>query len=232
MNRWKIAAVAALVLLVGGVAGFAISQATNGDMMDGGMTGGDHGAMAYEGSMMGGPGPDWSAEAMNMGAMPGATEGGHGMVSLSEQGFLTMMIIHHGDAVDMARAQLASGKDAATKALAQQVIAAQSKEITQMRAWYRDWYGTEPPRVAMSGAMAMMGMGMDAGMIRTSSDPDRTFLQMMIGHHAGAVMMAEMTLAGDPRAEVQGLAKQIIADQAKEIAAIQAMRERLAPPLG
>lgn len=227
MNRWMMAAVAALVVLVGGVAGFAISRAT-----DGGMNGGDHGAMAYEGSMMGGSGPDWSGTTMDMGAMPGAQQTDHGMIAMSDQAFLTMMVLHHGMAVDMARAELASGKDPATKALARRVIAAQSKEIAQMRAWYRDWYGTEPPRVEMSGSMAMMGMGMDADVIRTSADPDRAFLQMMIPHHAGAVMMADMTLASDPRGEVKGLAKQIIADQSNEIAAIQAMRERLAPPLG
>jgi len=184
--------------------------------------------------MMGGAGPDWSGATMDMGVMPGAEQVDHGMIAISDQAFLTMMIPHHEMAVDMARAELASGKDPATKALARRVIAAQSKEIAQMRVWYRDWYGTEPARVATSGSMAMvgMGMGMDADAVRTSPDPDRAFLRLMIPHHAGAVMMADMTLASDPKGEVKGLATRIIADQSKEIATIQAMRERLAPPLG
>ncbi len=51
--------------------------------------------------------------------------------------FNKQMRIHHIAAVDMAEAQLANGKDAATKALAQKIIAEQRKEIAQIHAWLR-----------------------------------------------------------------------------------------------
>lgn len=45
------------------------------------------------------------------------------------------MKVHHQAAIDMAEVQLANGKDAATKALAQEIIGAQHREIAQIDAW-------------------------------------------------------------------------------------------------
>jgi uncharacterized protein (DUF305 family) len=55
---------------------------------------------------------------------------------------------------------------------------------------------------------------------------------MMIPHHASAILMADMALAGSPRAEVANLAREIVAAQSAEIGSMQRMRERIAPPLG
>jgi Domain of unknown function (DUF305) len=49
--------------------------------------------------------------------------------------FLAGMIPHHQGAIDMARVVLTHGKDPKIKALAQQIIAAQEKEIADMSSW-------------------------------------------------------------------------------------------------
>lgn len=52
--------------------------------------------------------------------------------------FNRQMKVHHQAAIDMAEAELANGKDPASKALAQEIISAQRKEIAQIDAWLRD----------------------------------------------------------------------------------------------
>ncbi len=49
--------------------------------------------------------------------------------------FLRGMIAHHQGAIDMAKAQLAYGKDAQVKRLAREIIRAQTQEIHWMKTW-------------------------------------------------------------------------------------------------
>jgi uncharacterized protein (DUF305 family) len=221
-----IAAAAAGIALAAGIVGFAIARGTD-DHADGARAGD---VPAHVARHMG-PGPRWSGPMMDMGAMPGMGVRG-GRMSMDEAAFLAMMIPHHEMALDMAEVAIRRGSDPEVRDLAERIAADQRAEIDWMRDRYRAWFGGEVPRMPMSGAMAMMGMGMDAAALEATAEPDRAFLAMMVPHHAGAILMADMALAAEPRAEVAGLARRIIATQAAEIGEMQAMRERIAPPHG
>ena len=62
-----------------------------------------------------------------------------------DRAFIDMMVPHHQGAIRMARVELARGKNPKLKALAQSIIASQSREITQMNSWRRGWYGAASP---------------------------------------------------------------------------------------
>ena len=51
--------------------------------------------------------------------------------------FLLMMIPHHQSAIDMAKVELAHGKDAKLLKLAEDIIKAQEAEIADMQAWLK-----------------------------------------------------------------------------------------------
>ncbi|MFM9098445.1 MAG: DUF305 domain-containing protein [Phycisphaerales bacterium] len=182
-NKWMAVIGAVVVLLVGGAIGWTIGANTGGDhMMDG--------------------------DSMAM--MDGVTETHHGMMAMDQKEFLAMMVAHHQMAVDMAEAEIAAGKDAKVKALARRVITAQQAEITQMRSWYRALYGEDVPKYDAGdhGMAGMRGMsGMTAEAVSGAANPDQAFLRMMIPHHAGAIMMADMVLNGTPNADVKTLAE-------------------------
>lgn len=214
-----LAAAAAVVALVGGVAGFAIARGTDGDAearrdAPAHMAGGN-------GAGANGPGAE---------APKGAAPDMAGM-TMDDAMFISMMIPHHQAALDMAEVVIRRGSDPEVRAIARRIVDDQRAEIAEMRDLYRTAFGGDPPSMPAGHGM-MMGMGMDAATLESAPEPDRAFLGAMIPHHAGAILMADAVLAGDPRPEVADLARRIIAAQAKEIGEMQAMRERIAPPLG
>ena len=58
-------------------------------------------------------------------------------VANPDMNFNMLMTVHHQSAVDMAKAELAHGKDTKLKEMAQMMVDAQEKEIQQLKAWHQ-----------------------------------------------------------------------------------------------
>lgn len=56
-----------------------------------------------------------------------------------DKAFLSEMIVHHQGAIDMANLAKKNAKHDEIKKLADDIIAAQTKEINEMKQWQKDW---------------------------------------------------------------------------------------------
>ncbi len=116
-----------------------------------------------------------------------------------DQMFIDMMVPHHQGAVEMATIAQARAEHAELKDMAATVIASQEAEIGKMKGWRKAWFGSEAtPAMGMPTAhsempsgMGMMNMGKDIEALKTATPFDLAFLDAMIGHHQGAVLMAQ-----------------------------------------
>lgn len=134
--------------------------------------------------------------------------------------FLDTMVVHHAHAVDMARLVEGRTQHAELRALAQKIVADQEGEIARMKAWRQAWFPDAPQAVSMDFPgmkESMQGMDMDA--LRAAKGPafDRLFVDQMIPHHEGALVMAQDAQEKARRPEVKKLADEILAAQRKEI---------------
>jgi uncharacterized protein (DUF305 family) len=145
--------------------------------------------------------------------------------------FVTGMIPHHQQAVEMSALVPQRSTDPAVIKLASDISAAQGPEIETMKALLAKWNpGTDTGQGAHHGGMdgmEMQGMVDDATMTRLESlkgaDFDKLWLQSMIGHHEGAITMANTEIADGANADAKALAQQIVTAQQAEIGQMKQM---------
>jgi uncharacterized protein (DUF305 family) len=156
------------------------------------------------------------------------------MTNNIDRHFIEQMIPHHEGAVAMARlAQRRSTRPEITT-LATAIIEGQTKEITDMTGWYKEWFGTDVRKIGsgmmgggMMGGGMMFGSGMhmdgqeDMTTLENAQDFDKAFLEAMIPHHQLALMMVRMLESGTNRPEMLQLAQNIETSQSREIAQMQ-----------
>jgi uncharacterized protein (DUF305 family) len=190
------AAAAALI-----AAGCSDQSAQTGDD---GHTEHDHGTSQHSGTGAS-PGP-----------ADGAAEGAHNGEDVM---FAQHMIPHHSQAVEMSDILLAKQDvDPRVRELAEEIKAAQAPEIEQMQGWLNDW--GNPPMPAMDhGSMEGMVAPADIEKLRSASGTEaaKLFLNQMIGHHEGAITMAQNEIDGGQHEPAITMARAIIDSQQREI---------------
>ena len=73
-----------------------------------------------------------------------------------DQHFIEMMIPHHQNAIAMADIALTRSQRPEVKKIAEAIKKDQTREIEEMRTWYKQWYGKEVPLTSKT-EMGMMG---------------------------------------------------------------------------
>lgn len=136
-----------------------------------------------------------------------------------EVAFMSMMIAHHQGAIQMAEWILERTENADIRSSAEQIITDQQAENEQLSTWLAEWYSAEADSMMMdmmAGETDMMMAEMEG-----HDNPDRAFLEQMSLHHTSAIDMAQLALLRAEHNELRELAKNIIVEQAQEIARFQ-----------
>jgi uncharacterized protein (DUF305 family) len=154
------------------------------------------------------PGPGWMMSDGMLGMMRPTWVG-------DEYAYLAEMVAHHEEAVAAAQ-QLQRSPRAQMREFGAAIIASQSAQIDQMQRWLAAFYPSRSGRVHYVPMMPdLTGLSGDR--------LDRAFLQDMVNHHMGAVMMSQQLLmrgAADHE-QVRALAEAIRDEQHAEIIQMQ-----------
>lgn len=171
-----------------------------------------------------------------------------------DQAFVAEMIPHHELAVEMAEVAQKEGGHPQITQLADDIVESQSAEIEEMKPIAEEIGATggseghsmegmseegmsememgDEEGSSMSAdanvlglPMGAMGMSMQMSDLEGAKPFDRTFIDMMVPHHQGAIRMADAELEKGEDSDLKDLAKRIVAAQTKEIEEMNEWRE-------
>lgn len=149
--------------------------------------------------------------------------------SQTDADFVTMMIPHHAQALEMTRLAQEHGVRPEVVSLAERIEAAQGPEIVAMSGWL-DTRGLRVPR-ASDPDHTMAGMLTTAQMSELAKargeEFDRLFLTGMIQHHQGALEMAEPMASQGSDALAIEMAMDVEATQSVEIEIMEKLLDSL-----
>lgn len=161
----------------------------------------------------------------------------HAEVAHDDVAYVQMMIPHHQQALTMSRLAPSRASSPAVKAMAARILASQGPEILTMAAWL-DAHDVSVPRATDApsaydhgehGHASMHGMltaaQLDELRAARGARFDRLYLEGMIGHHEGAITMADEVAVKGSDVQVAEMAADVITGQQAEI---ERMRQVLA----
>jgi uncharacterized protein (DUF305 family) len=152
--------------------------------------------------------------------------------------FMQGMIAHHAQALEMTALLRSRSSREDMRLLARRIDLSQADEIKMMQQWLRDRGETVPSAHAhhAHGAPLMPGMLTAEEMGRlaeaTGAGFDRLFLEFMMRHHEGALVMVEELFSNagaGQESEIFAFASDVEADQRMEIERMGAMLKELRP---
>lgn len=147
----------------------------------------------------------------------------------TDDDFIAQMVAHHEAAIEMAELAQERAEHVEVRQLADEVIAAQTSEIDQMRSVHERMFdegieGHEHGSLGMSAAE--MGMHMDMAGLESAERFDEEFIDAMIAHHQGAIRMARIEKDQGEDEELAELCDAIIAAQTAEIEEMNRWRQQ------
>jgi uncharacterized protein (DUF305 family) len=148
-------------------------------------------------------------------------------VSKTDEAFSRQMAMHHSKAIELAQVAIEEGEHKAIRTTARNIVRSQKHEIDRlMRIAAR----LDIPPTATHGHSQMMedldtlgltmkqaGMNMELGALSDVDPFDRKFIDMMVRHHRGALLMAQAELRRGKVGELREIANSVATAQAKEI---------------
>ena len=144
------------------------------------------------------------------------------MFVTSERDFIEHMIPHHQEAIDTASEVLErGGTTVEMRDLMNNIITAQTAEIESMKTWYETWYGeTYEDTGEYQPMMRELANFREVKL-------DQVFLEDMIMHHMGAIMMARSIQPYIEHNEMTELTINIVGTQSAEIVQMRQMLQGL-----
>jgi uncharacterized protein (DUF305 family) len=173
--------------------------------------------------------------------VPGRADSGRAAYTAADVHFVSGMIGHHAQAIQMAGWAPSHGASPALRVLCERIVVAQNDEIVFAQRWLRERNEIVPPAdprghvmPGMDHPMLMPGMLTPEQMTQLDAARgpqfDRLFLGFMIQHHRGAITMVNELLNAPGAAQdgpVFRFAADVNADQTTEIDRMTRMLDAL-----
>ncbi len=150
--------------------------------------------------------------------------------------FIDMMMMHHDQAIAMARMVETKGQLPQLKEFAARVIADQEKDKGELQG-LRDRFFADQPKadkmrmpgktMTMAEMQRMSEMDMRKLEAASGKEFDHTFLDLLTKHHQMAIGMSRSEIAGGKQAEVKDFARRTIDKQSKEIREMREMMRQV-----
>ncbi len=151
-----------------------------------------------------------------------------------DRAFVSAMLPHHTAAIEMATVEVQRGRRAEVRHLAQEIIDEQEREIAELQQIARADFRFTPSSAVPTGVQQGVLMGQPILMnfqqqiadLKTASDPDTLFLQMMIPHHAMAVVQADTQMMYGSNQRLKLMSERIISSQSRQIGEMENLLQR------